>query len=75
MIPFCHRDKTILAPVTDLAVFARSPSYSARHADNDSGASTPTIAAAMILADRTNQTNQPESCVALWVDSRAEQHS
>jgi hypothetical protein len=75
MIPFCHRNKSILAPVTDLAVFVRSPSYSARRADNDSGASTPTIAAAMILADRTNQTNQPESCVALWFDSRAEQHS
>ena len=75
MIPFQNRDKTILAPVADLAVFARSPSYSARHADNGSDASTPTIAAAMISADRTNQTNQPESSVALWVDSRAEQRS
>ena len=72
MITFCHRDKTILSQVTDLAIFARSPSYSTRHADNNSGASTPTIAAAMIPADRTNQTNQPESCVPLWAGSRAE---
>jgi|GEM_PF-1809462 hypothetical protein len=62
MIPFQNRDKTILAPATDWARFARRASYST----NYSGASTPTSAAAVIPASLANRTNQPESATALW---------
>ena len=63
MIPFHNRDKTIFAPTTGWASFARSASYSTSY----SGVSTPTIAAAVIPASLANRTNQPESSTALWV--------
>ena len=62
MIPFQNRDKTIFAPATNWASFARSASYSTRY----SGVSTPIIAAAAIPASLANRTNQPESATALW---------